>query len=135
VRALTKGFMDQVDASPHRAPSCSSLARGIVLWTLHYGDEVRDPTLYFANVKTKKIESELLSRVESPTRRRTKRCDREMVADPVQDRLLAVIAEKKKGRRPLPKSKETPERPSNAIGIVDALRKSLDAEGKRPRDR
>jgi DNA end-binding protein Ku len=108
---------------------------GIVLWTLHYGDEVRDPHLYLTKVKTKKVESKLLSLVESLIHERTKPWGPKMVSDPVQENLLDIIASKKKGRRPAPKPKDAPERPSNVISIMDALRKSLVAEGKRPKAR
>jgi DNA end-binding protein Ku len=63
---------------------------------------------------------------------RTKPWDPEMVSDPVQARLLDIIAEKKKGRkRPARKKNEAEEpAPSNVINIMDALRKSLSSEGK-----
>lgn len=109
--------------------------RGIVLWTLHYGDEVRDPKLYFKNVKTEKVESKLLSLVETLIKERTKPWGPEMVRDPVQENLLDIIASKKKGRRPTPKSKQAPEQPSNVISIMDALRKSLASEQKGPKAR
>ncbi|MBV9567365.1 MAG: Ku protein [Hyphomicrobiales bacterium] len=109
--------------------------RGIVLWTLHYGDEVRDPKLYFGKFKSEKVESKLLQMVTSVIEEKTKPWDAKMVKDPVQEHLLDIIASKKKGRRPVRKSKETPERPSNVISIMDALKKSLDADGKRKKSR
>jgi DNA end-binding protein Ku len=55
-----------------------------------------------------------------------------MVSDPVQARLLDIIAEKKKGKkrptRAKPEVEEPP--PSNVINIMDALRKSISSEGK-----
>jgi len=58
-----------------------------------------------------------------------------MVDDPVQERLLDIIASKKKGKRAPAKSSKRDEEapPSNVISIMDALRKSLATEGKRPR--
>jgi DNA end-binding protein Ku len=56
-------------------------------------------------------------------------------ADPVQDTLLELIEAKKKGRKANPKKKaaEPQESGSNVISIMDALKKSLEAEGdKKP---
>jgi DNA end-binding protein Ku len=109
--------------------------RGIVLWTLHYGDEVRDPKLYLGKSRPEKVEGKLLHMIESVVAERTKPWDPKMVKDPVQEHLLDIIARKKKGRHPARKPKEAPERPSNVISIMDALRKSIGADGKRPKAR
>ena len=52
-----------------------------------------------------------------------------MVQDPVQERLLEIIASKKKGKRPT-RAKAAPEPPSNVINIMDALRRSIASEGR-----
>jgi DNA end-binding protein Ku len=109
---------------------------GIVLWTLRYGDEVRDATPYFADVKPAKPERKLVDLVQQLIKERSKPWDSDMVHDPVQERLLDIVASKRKGKRPPKMAKEEePERPSNVISIVDALKKSLAAEGKRGRKR
>jgi DNA end-binding protein Ku len=106
--------------------------RGIVLWTLRYGDEVRDPELYFGDIKTQKIDSKLMSLVTTLIDERTEPWDPAIVCDPVQERLLEIIASKKKGKRP-PKTKTVPERPSNVVDIMDALRRSIASETKHPK--
>jgi DNA end-binding protein Ku len=56
-----------------------------------------------------------------------------MVQDPVQTHLLDIIAGKKR-RRPARGRKQAPASPDNVVNIMDALRKSIDAErggGKR----
>jgi DNA end-binding protein Ku len=53
-----------------------------------------------------------------------------MVADPVQAKLLDIIAAKKKGRKPVAREKETPPSSDNVINILDALRKSIATESK-----
>jgi len=108
--------------------------RGIVLWTLRYGDEVRDPEPYFGDIKPGKPDPKLMSLVTTLIEQNTRRWDPEMVGDPVQARLLDIIAAKKKGKRPA-KSKKPAERPSNVVNIMDALRKSLAADAKRPTTR
>jgi DNA end-binding protein Ku len=100
---------------------------GIVLWTLHYGDEVRDPEAYFADADSARTDPKLLKLVTTLIEQNTKSWDPDMVSDPVQARLLDIIASKKKGKAP-PKAKPPPEPPSNVVDIMDALRKSLRSE-------
>lgn len=106
--------------------------RGIVLWTLRYGDEVRDPDAYFGGIGTERPDPKLQRMVEKLIEERTKNWDPSMVCDPVQERLLDIIAAKRKGRkRPAARKAEpAPEEGGNVVSIVDALRRSLAAEGK-----
>ena len=73
--------------------------RGIVLWTLRYGDEVRDPEAYFGDLKAGTINPRLKGLVTKLIDERTKAWDPQMVTDPVQEQLLQIIAAKKKGKR------------------------------------
>ena len=52
-----------------------------------------------------------------------------MVADPMQERLKAIIASKNKPVRPSTTKREAP-RPNNVIDIMEALRKSIAADAK-----
>lgn len=110
--------------------------RGIVLWTLRYGDEVREEKAYFAGLDSDKPETALMKLVARLIDERTTAWKPDMVDDPVQARLLELIAAKKKGRkRAAPKAKAEPPRPSNVVNIMDALRRSVAAEGKPIRKR
>jgi DNA end-binding protein Ku len=105
---------------------------GIVLWTLRYGDEVREPGAYFAGIKPQKAEPKLLSLVTSLIDKRTRDWDLSMVHDPVQDNLQAIIAAKKKGKPAQKKKAKEPAPASNVINIMDALKRSVASEkGKR----
>jgi DNA end-binding protein Ku len=73
---------------------------GIVAWTLRFGDEVRDPNLYFGDIKSEKHDPNLTSLVATLIDEKTKPWTPSMVTDPVQDRLLEIIASKKKGNAP-----------------------------------
>jgi DNA end-binding protein Ku len=106
---------------------------GIVLWTLRYGDEVRDPAPYFSDIGTARVDAKLMSLAKALIQERLKPWNRAMVADPIQTRLLEIIAARKKATRPAKKSKAEPARPNNVVNIMDALRKSL--AGKEPRRR
>lgn len=105
--------------------------RGIVLWTLRYGDEVRDESDYFGNIAETKPDPKLMSMVTKLIDEYKQPWTRTMVSDPVQASLLDVIAEKKKGKkRPIAAKTEAEPPPSNVINIMDALRKSISSEAK-----
>ena len=105
---------------------------GIVLWTLRYGDEVRDPNEYFKAIGPEKSESDYMQLMEKFIEARSTPWNPSIVDDPVQDRILDMIAAKKKGKS---KKKAAPkvvsEGPSNVINIMDALKKSLEASKKK----
>jgi DNA end-binding protein Ku len=109
-------------------------AKGIVLWTLRYGDEVLEADDYFDSVGDAKADSELMPLIQQLIKQQ--HWDPKMVVDPVQDRLLDLIAEKKNAlkkpakRKTKPMVDDTPA--SNVINIMDALRKSVEAD-QRPR--
>jgi DNA end-binding protein Ku len=116
-----------------RAVMLEPRGKGIVLWTLRYGDEVRDPESYFADIDGGKSDPKLMTLFKQMIGGRTKPWSPKMVDDPVQDRLLDIIASKKKGKKPAKVEKPEPETPSNVINIMDALRKSISSEGKSKR--
>jgi DNA end-binding protein Ku len=107
---------------------------GIVLWTLRYGDEVRDPAAYFGDIRTTRPDARLMGLVTTLIDERSKPWAPSMTHDPVQERLLDIIQAKKKGK-PAPKTKARPERVGNVIDIMDALRKSIAANQKSPKKR
>ena len=101
---------------------------GIVLWTLRFGDEVRDPGEYFASIREAKPDPELMRLIGDLIKSRKKAWSPEMVADPVQAKLLDIIEAKKKGaKKAKAKPSAEPEPPSNVINIMDALRRSVAA--------
>ncbi|WP_367718749.1 Ku protein [Nitratireductor sp. GISD-1A_MAKvit] len=105
--------------------------KGIILWTLRYGDEVRDESDYFGHIKKGKPDPKLMTLVTKLIDERTGPWEPRMVDDPVQDKLLDIIAAKKKGRKRVAKARPTSEEPaSNVINIMDALKKSIASERK-----
>jgi DNA end-binding protein Ku len=109
--------------------------KGIVLWTLRYGDEVRDPKDYFSDIKPEKPDAKSLAMVESLIDDLSKPWTPSMVDDPVQARLKEIIESrrKKKGKKPAAKAPIEPDPPANVVSIMDALKKSLAAEKKKGR--
>jgi DNA end-binding protein Ku len=105
---------------------------GIVLWTLRFGEEAREPRDYFEERSTDPhLDPELIKLVVKLIAEKKKRWSPDMVQDPVQSRLLELIEEKKKGMRLRPREKPKAEpAPSNVVDIMDALRRSI-AAGRR----
>lgn len=115
-----------------RAVMLEPRGKGIVLWTLRYGDEVRDEDIYFERVGDEKADPDALPLLEKLIKKETRHWSPDMVSDPVQERLLDLIATKKKALKKVPKTKSRdaePEKPTgNVINIMDALRNSLKNE-------
>lgn len=127
------GISRLVISRRERAVMLEPRGKGIVLWTLRYGDEVRDEDTYFAGIDDETADSDMMPLVQQLIKKQTKHWDAKMVIDPVQDRLLDIIAAKKKAMKKPAKAKQpAPGKaaPSNVINIMDALKKSVAAESR-----
>ena len=102
--------------------------KGIIVWTLRYGDEVRDAKNYFDSEAKKKSPALHLSLLKQFINQHSRPWDASILKDPVQTNLLEIIAAKKKkapkAKKPSPADAAL-EKPSNVISILDALKKSL----------
>lgn len=98
---------------------------GIVLWTLRYGDEVRDEKPYFAGIKKVEPEADMKPLMEKLIKSRTKDWSPDLAEDPVQDELLSIIKAKEKGRKAT-KARPKPQSEGNVVSIMEALKKSLE---------
>ena len=127
----TVGISRLVMYRRERAVMLEPRDKGIVLWTLRYGDEVRDEKDYFGDIEEAKPDAKLLTLVTTLIDERTAPWNPKMLNDPVQARLLDIIAAKKKGKRVAKPKPAAEESASNVINIMDALRKSIGADAKR----
>src|SRR5690606_30002309 len=130
----TVGISRLVLSNRERAVVLEPRGKGIILWTLRYGDEVRDPKDIYETADDKKAEPKLVSLVQTLIEDLTQPWDPSMVRDPVQERLKEIIAskEKRKGKKPSKARKaEEPEPASNVVSIMDALKKSISREKKK----
>lgn len=101
--------------------------KGIVVWTLRYGDEVRREDDYFADIPAEKPDPDARKLIDKLIETRSLDWSPSLIRDPVEDRLKEIIAEKKKGRkRAKPAPPETTQ--GNVINLMDALRNSLKAK-------
>ncbi|NNU63812.1 Ku protein [Rhizobium sp. WYCCWR 11152] len=115
-----------------RAVVLEPRGEGIVLWTLRFGDEVRPEQNYFEDID-EQADPDLIPLVQQLIKQKTARWSPDMVSDPIQESLLKLIAEKKKALKPkkAAKGKAAESAPkSNVVSIMDALRKSVEADLK-----
>lgn len=131
----TVGISRLVLARRERAVMLEPRDKGIILWTLRYGDEVRLPEEIYGAEKQRKGEPELVSLIETLIKERTTEWDPSMAEDPVQDKLKDIIAAKKKGKKKTAakKKEKEVEAPSNVVSIMEALKKSISQEKKSKR--
>ena len=108
--------------------------KGIVLWTLRYGDEVRGAEESFPEPGAKP-EAKSLAMMRKLIRAETIPWSEELVADPVEARLREIVARRKaarKPRKPSPAGGPGPAaEPGQVVSIFDALRRSVAAEKKK----
>jgi len=100
---------------------------GIVLWTLRFGDEVRPEESYFEDID-EEADPDIVPLVQQLIKKKTAHWSPDMVSDPIQESLVALIEEKKKALKPKKKTSRTKDGPapaSNVVNIMDALRKSV----------
>ncbi len=115
-----------------RAVLLKARDKGIELWTLRYGADVRDPGELFRGIREQRPDPALLDLISQLIEERRKPWSPEMVRDPVQERLVEIISEKRKNVQPTrPQAAPAPApAPSNVVNILDALRRSVAAEAK-----
>jgi DNA end-binding protein Ku len=113
-----------------RAVMIEPCGKGLVAWTLRYGDEVRDPEGVFEGIEDEKPDDEALKLLGKLIEQRTKPWSPKMVKDPVQEKLVSIIEKKrKKGEVAAPEA-VAKEEGGQVVSIMDALRKSIDGEKK-----
>jgi DNA end-binding protein Ku len=101
--------------------------KGIVVWTLRYGDEVRREDDYFAAIPEEKPDPDARGLIDRLIKARSLDWSPALIKDPVEDKLKAIIAAKKKGLKPKKQAEPAPTT-GNVINLMDALRNSLKAK-------
>jgi len=108
--------------------------KGIILWALRYGDEVRDAEAYFADIDPTKLSTQERTLFKALVAERMQDWSDEMVQDPVQKRLKAMIAARKRKAAPgksRARDADTGAKApagDNVVSITEALRQSLRSE-------
>jgi DNA end-binding protein Ku len=99
--------------------------KGIKATALRYEDEIRDTDDYFADIEDKKIPKDMLELAEHILKTKRTHFEPSKYSDRYEDALKALIRAKEAGK-PAPVA---PEKPSNVINLMDALRRSVRGGG------
>jgi DNA end-binding protein Ku len=100
------------------------LGKGIKATALRYQDEIRDGKEYFSDIETVRVPKDMLELAEHILKTKRGHFDPSKFSDRYEDALKALIKAKQAGK-PAP---AVPERPSNVINLMDALRRSVRSE-------
>ena len=102
--------------------------KGLMLYLLRYGGELRDPKSALAGVKEPSVGSDELSLAKQLIQGGTSRFDLSAYKNDYETAVKKLVEAKKKGK-PLPGPQPTPSKPK-VVSIMDALRNSLEGEKK-----
>ncbi len=107
-----------------RAVMLEPRGKGIILWTLRFGDEVRDRSVDAGGDDAGSPPARAMALARSLIKERTRKWTPKMVHDPVQEALLKLVASKKAAtaRRKRPAKARSGD---NVVDLFAALRKSL----------
>jgi DNA end-binding protein Ku len=101
--------------------------KGLVATTLRYAYEVRDDADYFEDIDDVEVPEEMLDLATHIIGRKLDHFDPKRFEDRYQNALLEIIRAKQQ-HRPVTTSSPTP-KAGNVVSLMDALRKSIAAEG------
>jgi len=104
--------------------------KGLMATALRYRNEVRDEEDYFSDIPDVKVPSDMLDLAVHILKSKKTNFDPERFEDRYEDALVALIKAKQAGK-PAPKLAEV--RPSNVINLMDALKRSVNAEKNAPK--
>jgi DNA end-binding protein Ku len=106
--------------------------KGLVGTLLRYPYEVREETEYFEDIPNIKIDKEMLDLAKHIVQTKSAHFDPDKFEDRYETAVREVIKKKAAGHKIEPK--EQPEKPSNVISLMEALKKSIAAERGHDRD-
>lgn len=102
------------------------LGKGMVLTTLRYDSTVRQPDTVFDEIKTVKLDKEMIELAQHIIDKKATTFDPAKFDDKYEEALIELIRARKAGRK-APKARAAA-KPSNVVNLFDALKKSLAAD-------
>jgi DNA end-binding protein Ku len=120
------GIARIVMARRERMVLLEPLGKGILATTLRYPYEMRDEETYFEDIPATKVSGEMLELATHIIEKKSGPFKPEEFEDRYEEALIALVKSKQDGKPP-PASK-APERPSNVVNLMDALKKSISQE-------
>jgi DNA end-binding protein Ku len=104
-------------------PAGGEEGRGMMAYTLRYQEELRNQADYFRDIKETAINADSLELAETLIKKMSAKLDLGKFQDGYEVAVKALV-EAKVNNLPIPVDEE-PERPSNVINLMDALRQSI----------
>ena len=105
--------------------------KGMLGTTLRYGYEVRKPEEFFSDIGDVKVPGEMLKLAEHILDTKKGDFDPSEFEDHYETALVELLRKKQAGFKP-PKTKERAAAPKNVINLMEALRRSVQAERAAP---
>jgi DNA end-binding protein Ku len=112
-----------------RVIAIEPFGKGLLGTTLHYSYEVRKPNEYFDDMADVKVPNEMLKLAEHILDTKSGDFDPTEFVDHYETALMELLRKKQAGFKP-PKSKERTAPQPNVINLMDALRRSVEANRK-----
>ena len=103
--------------------------KGLMATALRYKNEVRDEANYFDDIPDTKVPADMLKLATHILETKKGHFDPSQFEDRYENALIELIKAKRAGKEP-PHAPEA--RPSNVINLMDALRRSAQAERRKP---
>lgn len=103
--------------------------KGMLATALRYKSEVRDAKTYFADIPNVRVPADMLTLAIHILESKRAHFDPDEFEDRYEDALRDLIKAKRGGKE-LPEPPSAP--PGNVVDLMDALRRSLEAEARRP---
>jgi DNA end-binding protein Ku len=100
--------------------------KGITVTSLHYANEVHQPTSYFDEIPDLELPKQMLELATHIIAKMTGRFEPEKFEDRYENALIELIRSKQKG---MPVKAQPVQRQTNVINLMDALRRSVEGAG------
>ena len=120
-----------VMAKRERVIALEPHGRGLIGTTLHYPYEVRNEAEYFDDIADIKVPAEMLKLAEHILETKSGDFDPSQFKDHYEEALVELLR-KKQAHIPVKKGREEFVAPPNVINLMDALRRSVEAERQAP---
>lgn len=100
--------------------------KGLLATTLHYAYEIRNATEYFEDIPDIKLSGEMVELAEHILETKAGHFDATEFEDRYENAVVEMLKRKQAGLPPAEQPEATA--PTNVVNLIDALRRSIDAE-------
>ena len=113
------------------APAGTDQHGGMMVYTMRYAAELRDPAAYFRDVKKTTISADSLALAKELIKRKSAKFDAAKFVDSYEVAVKELVEAKLK-HAPIPRDEAPAKSRGKVINLMDALRKSVKGDAKQP---